>query len=171
MTKADWANIFLYLHFLGFGMIMSLPVTALVLQRDMNKRNFPVVAQIGVFLGRMDRIALYGAVVLLVTGIGQMWALNISVGSLFGGQYTWLLAKVILFAILLVNGAALAGPGIRRRVQLLTQIGGQKPPDPNADQENQLVSTANFMRNSGIPQIVLLIAILFLVSFGYVFKP
>lgn len=164
MGKSDWSHIFTFFHVIGFGMIMTLPVSAIMLQGEMGRRDFGIVSKLGVFLGRMDRVAQVGALVLLLSGIGQMWAHDITFASL-QGQYQWLGAKIILFAVLVVNGVITAGPGIRRRVRLLLRIADQSA--PTAEQEVELERSANFMKFSGIPQIILLIAILVLVAFGY----
>ena len=81
------------------------------------------------------------------------------------GQNAWLGAKLFLFAVLVINGIITAGPAIRRRVALLKRIAEQGEPTP--EQDVQLTKSASFMKYSGIPQIVLLIAILVLASFGY----
>src|SRR5690348_9460657 len=118
MSKEVWGHVFAYFHIIGFVMIMALPVTAILLQGEMGKRDFKVVAPLGVFLGRMDRVAQYGALILLLSGIGQMWAHNITIDSLKGADL-WLGFKIVLFAILVINGIITAGPAIRRRVALL----------------------------------------------------
>jgi hypothetical protein len=145
-------------------MILSLPVSAIMLQGEMGDRNFPLVARLGAFLGGMDRVAQYGSLVLVLSGIGQMWAKNITIGSL-GGQYFWLFWKILLFALLVINGAATAGPAIRKRVRLLRQLAEQGEPTP--EQELELTKSATFMKLTGIPQMAILLAILLLVSFSY----
>lgn len=165
MSKTDWGHVFTYFHLIGFALILTLPISAIMLQTEMGKRDFGVVSRLGVFLGRMDRVAQVGALILLLSGTGQMWAKNITFSSL-GGADRWLGVKLVLFAILVVNGIFTAGPGIRRRVQLLVAIAGGGG-TPTEEQEGELVKTANYMRITGIPQIVLLVLIIILAAFGY----
>lgn len=168
MSKADWGHLFAVFHIAGMAMILALPITAIMLQGEMGKRTFPVVAPLGEFLGNMDRVAQYGSLLVLLTGIGQMWASNITISSL-QHQYLWLGVKMVLFVLLVVNGAATAGPGIRKRVRLLQRLAGEYPGDaqPTAVQEEELARSATLMKITGIPQMVILLAILALVSFAY----
>ena len=109
-------------HLIGFGLIFTALLGGWILERriraeqDWNLKLY--VGKIGRRFGLLSSIA---SVVMLLTGIVNIFNLyngNISLWYSEG----WLIAKIILFAFLLINGAIFGPILIRRRTKLIQGI-------------------------------------------------
>jgi putative copper export protein len=109
-------------HLIGFGLIFTALLGGWILERrirtelDWNLKLY--VGKIGRRFGLLSSIA---SIVMLLTGI-------INIFNLYNGNITlwytegWLIAKIILFAFLLINGAIFGPILIRRRTKLIQGI-------------------------------------------------
>jgi putative copper export protein len=109
-------------HLLGFGLVFTsllggwIIETRIRAEQDWHQKIF-----VGKIARRFGLLSPIASVVMLLTGI-------INIFNLFKGNanlwYTegWLVAKIILFAFLLVNGAIFGPLLIRRRTKLIQSI-------------------------------------------------
>jgi putative copper export protein len=109
-------------HLIGFGLIFTSLLGGWIIERriraehDWNQKLF-----IGKISRRFGLLSPLASVVMLVTGI-------VNIFNLYNGDinlwYTegWLMAKLILFAFLLVNGAVFGPILIRRRTKLMQGV-------------------------------------------------
>lgn len=163
MSKLDWHHVIHVFHFLGIALLLSQPVTALLAWATARTNSLGVSTKFAELLGRMDRVAQIGVLILILSGIGQIWAHDIGPGDIFSNQ-VWLGVKLVLVALLVLNGLFLAGPAIRARIRLLHQIeaeGGTTTPDQEAALQQSYVRT----QVTGSVMIVLILGILVMVIF------
>ena len=109
----------LVIHFLGFGLFVTVLVSAFIIERQYRKSSD--VKTKATLLGVMRSVGIispFAMLVMLLTGIGNMRALGI---GLF--DFGWLTAKVIFFAIAAVNGI-LSGIRGRKRAALVFRMAG-----------------------------------------------
>jgi putative copper export protein len=111
------------------------------------------IGKIGRRFGLLSPIA---SVVMLLTGI-------VNIFNLYNGNinlwYTegWLIAKIILFAFLLINGAIFGPILIRRRTKLIQRITGKTAPE---DAESTIMILSKSVTTFYLVQFLLLIIIL-----------
>ena len=120
------------LHLLAFGVLTTTVISGFILDRKLRKepdhRVRLTIAGIARTIGLLSPIA---AVLLLFTGIGNIH--NRFIGPEMR-WYTegWLVAKIVLFVVMVLNGM-IYGPRLTRgRLKHLTSIAEQSAP-PNAD--------------------------------------
>lgn len=160
--KLEWHHVIHVFHFIGIAFVLSQPVTTLLIWATGPGRDVRVSAKFAELLSRIDRVALIGVGILIVSGIGQIWAHGIGPGDIFT-QQVWLAVKLILVALLVLNGVILAGPAIRSRVRLLHEVadsGGTTPAQEAALRQSYLRT-----QWTGSIMILLLLGILFMVIF------
>lgn len=164
MTKLDWHHIIHLFHFLGIAFLLALPVTSLLLwMMAPPGKDIRVTTRLAELLTRLDRVAQVGALILLISGIGQIWAHGIASGDIFTHQI-WLAVKLVLFVLLVLNGILFAGPALRNRVKLLRSIvsdGGQI----TSDQEAAMLRSYRWTQLTGSVMILFILAILFTVFY------
>jgi uncharacterized Tic20 family protein len=146
-------------HLLGFGLLFTTLFGGWLIERrtkkesDWNQKLY--LTGIGRTFGILSPIA---ALILLLTGIANIF-------NRYGGTaiewYTqgWLVAKIILFAFLLVNGAALGPIIVRRRTKLIRSIidkSAQEDAEPAIGILNKNITTFYLV------QFLLLLIILYL---------
>jgi hypothetical protein len=166
MTAVDWGKLLALVHFIGVACILALPIitVAILIVRPVSRGDLHVTARLALYVGRIHHVAIAGAGIALLTGLGLLVAYGIGPGELVSTQRS-LLVKIVLFALLVGNGILLAGPAIYRRIEALQEATAQ--PVPTAEQSATLDRTATLLRATGMPQAVLLLGILIL----EVFKP
>jgi putative copper export protein len=150
-------------HIIGFGFLSVALVGGWILERrirsekDLNQKLFIVKIN-----RRFGILSIISSVVLLLTGI-------INIISRFGGEVNlwntsgWLIAKIILFAFLLVNGAVFGPILVRRRTKFMQGVTGKSntdDTDANFKVLNKSISTFYLV------QFLLLIIILYLSIIG-----
>ena len=118
----------LVIHFLGFGLFVTVLVSAFIVERQYRKAtDIHAKATLLRVMRSIGLISPFAMLVMLLTGIGNMHALGI---GLF--DFGWLTAKVIFFAIAAVNGV-LYGIRGRKRGELVTRMAkGDAPADADA---------------------------------------
>jgi len=144
-------------HLVGFGMVFTALLGGWIIERrirtekDWNQKLY--VGRIGRRFGLLSPIA---SVVMLLTGI-------VNIFNLYNGNinlwYTegWLIAKIILFAFLLINGA-IFGPILIRRRTKITQGIAEKTAIEDAENTFKILSKS--ITTFYLVQFLLLIIIL-----------
>lgn len=110
------------LHLIGFGLIFTALLGGWMIERrirgesDWNQKLY--IGKISRLFGLLSPIA---SVIMLLTGIVNIY--NLYNGNIYL-WYTegWLIAKIILFAFLLINGAIFGPILVRRRTKLMQAI-------------------------------------------------
>ena len=150
-------------HLIGFGILFTALVGGWILeQRVRSENDWDRKLYIGKINRRFGLLSPIASVIMLLTGV-------VNIFNLYSGAihlwYTegWLVAKIILFAFLLVNGAFFGPVLIRRRTHLIQSIIEKKAPE---DAE----ATFNIMSKSistfYLVQFLLLVIILYLSIVG-----
>ena len=148
----------LMVHFLGFGLLITVNVAGFILNNQYKKA--PDIQSKSVILKSLRPIGLLGPVaviVMLVTGIGNMQALGY--GLLDAG---WLTAKIMFFAIAAISGILFGAKAAKRGKLVQQMVSGTAP--ANAD-----ALLASYDRQIGLFHFVmpvLLLIILYLSIYG-----
>jgi uncharacterized membrane protein SirB2 len=119
----NWFALSLFIHLIGIGMIFTLLFAGPVIHANFKWENdLNLKRHSARLLRAVGLISPYGALVLILSGIGNMVAVQISFSDLFGKAY-WLGVKLLLFAILLGLGMILSPKMARQRASLLEELG------------------------------------------------
>jgi len=150
--------VFLF-HLIGFGVISALLIAGPILERKF-KRAETLDAK-GALLKALKSVGLLSpmaVIILLLTGIGNMYYREL--GPFKAG---WLTAKIIFFAIVVVNGA-MAGARAAKRGKLIEQLArGETPP-------NALSEMQRYNKQQSIFYVTQTILVLIVLALA-VFKP
>jgi len=129
----NWNSISLVFHLVGIGMIFTLLFAGPVIEFNFRWENDVRMKQHSAKLLRnIGLLSPFGALVLVISGIGNMVSLQIKFADLFG-KASWLGIKLLLFIILLAMGMALSPKMARQRAALLEQLSQSNPPDDVGD--------------------------------------
>jgi len=111
-------------------------------------------------LRNVGLLSPFAALVLAITGIGNMIALNITFGDLFG-RSAWLGIKLLIFIALLVMGMVMSPRTARQRLALLEHLGQPNPPDDLDDKMDALdkKQTTFFLMNWVLVLLILILSI------------
>jgi len=156
-------SISFYLHMIGFGLLCTSLFGGWILERriraeeDMNQKRL-----IAAICRRFGLLSSFTSVLLLLTGVVNI--INVF-GDHAGLWHTegWLIAKIILFAFMLVNGAVFGPVLIRRRTKLLQTLSEQNAPEDSA---THLVTIQKSISTFYLVQFLLLLIILYLSTAG-----
>jgi putative copper export protein len=114
-------------HILGVGLVCTSLFGGWILERRMRAENdWDQKVFIGKIGKRFGLLSPFASLLLLLTGI-------INIFNLYDGNITqwytegWLVAKIILFAFLLINGAMFGPILIRRRSKIIQSIAEKTP--------------------------------------------
>jgi hypothetical protein len=159
VSNFEWSRVFLFFHLLAAMAVLALPIAVGAVYRELMSRTFEVAVQPTQWVARVHRVSLGGVGLAVLTGIGQMWAFGIGWDALLTTQH-WLLVKLVLVVLLILNGAVFAGPVLRRLEAVIADAGsaGRATPQQTAALQR---GTSLFLISS-VPQVVLLLAILLL---------
>ncbi len=152
-----------FFHIVGVGLVFVVVVGGWLIHRKIVKEKDPhlklYVSQSGRIVGIMSPFV---ALLLLLTGIGNIY--NRDLGTdLHWYSEGWLVAKIIFFAVFVVNGALFGAILARKRNVLLRTIDEHNaPPDAEATLGNY---NRQFMWHY-LVQFLLLTIILLLSTFG-----
>jgi putative copper export protein len=109
-------------HLLGFGLLFTALWGGWILERRLRaEQDWPQKLFVGKISRRFGILSPVASIIMLITGV-------INIFSLYNGNinllYTegWLIAKIILFAFLLINGAIFGPILVRRRTKLMQHI-------------------------------------------------
>lgn len=145
--------VILLLHFLGFGLLVTVNVAGFILNRQYKKA--PDLQSKAVLLRAMKPIGLLSPIavlIMLITGIGNMHALGLGVLDL-----GWLTAKIIFFAIMVISGILLGIQSGKRGKLVQQMVQGQAPANAN-----ELLS--GFDRQVSLSYVVLPLLILIILA-------
>ncbi len=149
----------LFFHFIGFGIVFTALMGGWIIERrlraekDWNRKLF-----LGTISRRFSILFPIACIIMLLSGIVNIFIMyNGSVNLLY--MDGWLIAKIILFAFLFINGAVFGPVLARRRTKLMQGIS-----DKNAPEDAEL--TIKVINKSAstfyLVQFILLIIIIFL---------
>lgn len=164
-------EITLLLHFIGFGIIATLNIAGIILNKQYKKA--PDLQSKGAILRAMKPIGMLSPaaiIIMLVTGIGNMQLIGIRfVGRTMDGAYEpgildigWLTGKVILFLIVAIYGVLFGIKSRKRGALVGSMIQGKAP----ANAEELLRQYDKQINMSYMIFPVIVIAILFLAIYG-----
>ncbi|MBN1397022.1 MAG: CopD family protein [Bacteroidetes bacterium] len=150
-------------HLIGFGIIFTSFLGGCIIEKRIrNEKEWNQKLFLGKISSRFSFLFLLASITLFITGF-------INILSIYGGKinlfYTegWLIAKIILFAFLLINGTVL-GPILFRRRTKLTQEMPEKKPDEEAETNLKVLNKS--ITKFYLVQFILLLIILFLSIIG-----
>src|ERR1041385_2816677 len=150
------------LHLVGFGLFSAMLVSSIVLERklrlepDWGRKIYLINLLPSRFLG------ILALALLLLTGAGNIYNRYLSSPEPWHSE-TWLMAKMILFFVLILNGAITGRILLTRRLRLIKYMSENKAV-PNA--EESIKSYNKGIMIFYLIQIAILIAILYLAVFG-----
>lgn len=125
----NWFTLSLLFHLIGVGMIFTLLFAGPIIESNFRWENDVRMKQHAAKLLRsIGLLSPFGALLLVISGIGNMVALQIKFTDLFG-KASWLGLKLIAFLILLIMGAAISPKAARRRAAILEQMNQPDSPD------------------------------------------
>jgi hypothetical protein len=150
--------ILLLFHFLGVGLIVCIQVASFILDAQYRKapdlQTKAIILRAAKPIGMLSPVAI---VVMLITGIGNMHILGLGLFTL-----GWLTAKIIIFAIAVVNGILTGVKASKRGALVASMVKGDAPSDAN----ELLTSYDNQMRWSQVVNPLLLLLLLGLAIYG-----
>ena len=146
-------------HLIGFGLVFTALLGGWIIERRIRaEKDWNQKLYIGKISRRFGLLSPIASVVMLLTGI-------VNIFNLYNGNinlwYTegWLIAKIILFAFLLINGAVFGPILIRRRTKLMQGITEKTA---HEDAENTIKILSKSITTFYLVQFLLLIIILIL---------
>jgi len=158
----------LFIHIIGFGIVFTALMGGWIIERrlkaekEWNRKLF-----LGTISRRFSILFPVGCIITLLSGIMNIFNMyNGSINLLY--MDGWLIAKIILFAFLFINGAFFGPVLARRRTKIIQGIS-----DKNAPEDTELTlkvinkSTSTYY----LVQFILLIIILFLSIAGSQERP
>lgn len=152
-----------FLHLVTFGLASALLTANIILERklraepDWSKKLF-----IGGIMKTFSIISPIAIALFLITGIGNIHNRYMEAPEAW---YTegWLVAKIILFAILATNGLVFGPKLAGKRMPLIKALADKTA---SADAEQQLKGLNNQVSLFIMVQLILFLSILFLSAFG-----
>ncbi|MGD0591309.1 MAG: hypothetical protein ABSA44_11000 [Bacteroidota bacterium] len=146
-------------HLIGFGLLFTALWGGWILeQRIRAEKNWDQKLFLGKINRRFGLLSSIASIIMLLTGIVNIFNLhhgNINLWYIEG----WLIAKIILFAFLLVNGAIFGPILIRRRTKLMQGISEKTAPE---DAEATIKIMNKSISTFYLVQFLLLMIILYL---------
>ena len=146
-------------HLIGFGFVFTALLGGWILERriraekEWNQK---------LFLGKVSRrfgfLSLISSIIMLLTGIVNIFNLRNGNINLWYNE-GWLIAKIILFAFLFINGAVFGPILVRRRTKLMQVISEKTMPE---DAEATVKIMNKNISTFYLVQFLLLIIILYL---------
>jgi putative copper export protein len=118
-----------FFHLIGFGILFTALLGGWIVERRIRSEKAWIQK---LFMGKISRrfglLSPIASLIMLLTGIVNIFIMYGSSSNLW---YTegWLIAKIILFAFLLVNGALFGPLLIRRRTKLMQSISEKTAPE------------------------------------------
>jgi hypothetical protein len=151
------------LHLLSFGVLVTSLLAGFILDRRLrSEKNIDLKIYVGAIARIIGLLSPLAALLLLLSGIGNIY--NRYAGSTMSWfQEGWLVAKIMFFALMLLNGVVYGPKLSRSRMNLLKSIRDQAAP-PEA--EKLLASVNRQLTLFYLVQTVLLLVILYLSVFG-----
>lgn len=159
----NWFAVSLFFHLIGIGMIFTLLFAGPIIQGNFEWENdVNMKRHSAKLLRNIGLLSPFGALVLILSGIGNMAARQISFANLFGSA-SWLGLKLILFIVLLAMGMALSPKMARERAGFIEQMSQPNPPD---DIRDKLSALNKKQTNLFVANWILVVAIILLTLFN-----
>jgi hypothetical protein len=150
-------------HLIAFGLVSATLIPGIVLNRKLvAEKDLGIKMQIGGVMRIFGAFALYNVILLLITGIGNIYN-RYSGTNIAWYSESWLVIKIILFAILAINGLFVAPKLMMGRMMIIKSIADKTA---SADAEQKLSSCDKKVSLFFLVQAVLLLAVLYLSVFG-----
>jgi putative copper export protein len=146
-------------HLIGFGFLFTALLGGWILERRIrSEKEWDQKLFAGKISRRFGLLSPIASIIMLLTGIVNI--INLSDGNI-NLWYTkgWLIAKIILFAFLLVNGAVFGPILVRRRTKLMQGISEKTAPE---DAEVTIKIMNKSISTYYLVQFLLLIIIMYL---------
>ena len=125
----NWFTVSLFFHLIGVGMIFTLLFAGPIIETNFRWENdINMKRHSAKLLRNIGLLSPFGALVLMLSGIGNMIFREITFVNLFGST-AWLGMKLMIFIVLLIMGMALSPKTARQRAILLEQMSQPDPPD------------------------------------------
>lgn len=152
-----------FFHIVGVGLLFVIIFGGWAVNRKVVSENdIRLKLYVSSSMRTLGLLSPFVTLILLVTGIGNIF--NRYLGTeLHWYSEGWLVAKIIFFAIAVVNGSLFGAMLSRKRNQLLKSIEEQKAP---ADAESLLKGLSRQFALHYAVQILLLVIIVLLSTFG-----
>jgi len=151
------------LHLIGFSFVSALIIAGWILNARLIAEQDPALK---LYLGRIMKglglLSPIAAAILLITGIGNIYNLYGDTGIEWYTQ-GWLVVKIILFGILMVNGM-LFGPALSKKRMKIVQSTLEE--GETEERSNTLAQLNAQIRWFYVVQAVLLLGVLFFSAFG-----
>ena len=161
-------SIVFLLHLIGFSLVSALVVTGWILNhRFIKEPDLSLKLYVGGIARTLAYLSPIAALLLLFTGIGNIY--NLYYGT-SGSWYEegWLVIKVILFGVMLVNGMLFGPLMSTKRIKLVREMMEKGITDQATKQLSDLNSQ---LRWFSLVQTVLLLGIIFFSAFGTLKHP
>jgi uncharacterized membrane protein SirB2 len=156
-----WFTISLLFHLVGVGMIFTLLFAGPIIESNFRwESDIRMKQHSAKILRNIGLLSPFGALVLVISGIGNMVALEITFANLFGSA-AWLGMKLLLFIVLLAMGMVLSPKTARQRLVLLEHLSQPNPPEDIDDKMDSLNKrqTTFFAINWALVLLILLLTL------------
>ncbi len=151
------------LHLVGFAFVSALVIAGWILNsRFISEKDLSLKLYIGGLARIFSIISPFAALLLLVSGIGNIYNLYFGTTVIWYEQ-SWLVMKVVLFGVMLVNGMIFGPLMSKKRMKMVKEIIENGDTDESSKRLDALNSQ---MRWFSVVQSVLLLGILFFSAFG-----
>jgi hypothetical protein len=151
------------LHLLSFGVLVTSLLAGFILDRRLrSEKNIDLKIYVGAIARIIGLLSPLAALLLLLSGMGNIYS-RYAGSTMSWFQEGWLVAKIMFFALMLLNGVVYGPKLSRSRMNLLKSIRDQAAP-PEA--EKLLASVNRQLTLFYLVQTVLLLVILYLSVFG-----
>ncbi len=157
----NWFHVSLFFHLIGVGMIFTLLLAGPIIEANFRWENDIRMKQHAAkMLRSVGLLSPFGALVLILSGIGNMVFLHITVGNLFGSA-AWLGLKLLVFIVLLAIGMVISPKTARQRAMLLDQMNQINPPEDAGEKMESLNSkqTLFFLANWILVVVIVLLTL------------
>ena len=151
------------LHIIAFGMLAGTFLPSYILDRKLRAEpDYGRKLYIGGLMRTFSIFVPINAALLLLTGIGNIH------NRLLDAPYAWydegwLVAKIICFAVLVVNGFTFGRIFAVKRIMLIKAVAEKNPP---SDAESKIAGYNKKISILFLVQTALILAILYLATFG-----
>jgi uncharacterized membrane protein SirB2 len=158
----NWFNISLLFHIVGVGMIFTLLFAGPIVESNFRwESDLKMKQHSAKLLRSIGLLSPFAALILAISGIGNMVALNITFADLFG-RAGWLGLKLLVFIALLAMGMVLSPKTARQRLALLEHLGQPNPPEDIDDRMSSLnIKQTTFFAINWVLVLLILLLTLF----------
>jgi uncharacterized membrane protein SirB2 len=134
----SWFGVSLVFHLVGVGMIFTVLFAGPVIESNFRWENdVRMKLHSAKLLRSIGLLSPFGALVLVISGIGNMITLEITFANLFGSA-AWLGLKLLIFIGLLALGMTMSPKTARERLALLEHLSQPNPPEDIDEKMNTL---------------------------------